>query len=199
MRVIAGSAGGLRLVAPKGARPTTDRVKESLFASLGDVVDDANVLDLFAGSGALGIEALSRGARWATFVDDDRAAVSAIRANLESTGFADRATVVGRAVGRVVRARSEQGDRERGEPRESGDVGAPFDLVLLDPPYDIGAQVLGDLLAVLDVGDWTEPGATVVVERRKGSEPVEHPEGWQVARERTYGDTLTLVLTVPSF
>jgi len=199
MRVIAGSAGGLRLVAPKGARPTTDRVKESLFASLGAVVDDAAVLDLFAGSGALGIEALSRGARWATFVDDGRDAVSAIRANLESTGFADRATVVGRPVGRVVRARSAQGDRERGEPRESGDLGAPFDLVLLDPPYDIGAQVLGDLLAAIDAGGWAAPGATIVVERRTGSDPVALPPQWQVARERTYGDTLTLVLSVPSF
>jgi len=199
MRVIAGSAGGLRLVAPKGARPTTDRVKESLFASLGAAVDDANVLDLFAGSGALGIEALSRGARRATFVDDDRDAMSAIRANLESTGFADRATVVGRPAGRVVRAHRERGAREPGAPRESADLGAPFDLVLLDPPYDIGAQVLGDLLAAIDAGGWVAPGATIVVERRTGSEPVTLPPRWQVARERTYGDTLTLVLTVPSF
>ena len=88
LRVIAGTAGGRRLVAPKGdARPTTDRLKEALFSSLGERVRDASVLDLYAGSGALAIEVLSRGASRAVLVDSDRAAEQAIRANLESTGF----------------------------------------------------------------------------------------------------------------
>src|SRR5918998_3417279 len=96
MRVIAGRWGGRRLQAPPGdaTRPTSDRVREALFSILGARVDDARVLDLFAGSGALGIEALSRGAASATFVDHDPDALAAVRANLDGTGLADRATVV---------------------------------------------------------------------------------------------------------
>src|SRR5215213_406307 len=91
LRVIAGSAGGRKLVAPKGgARPTTDRLKEALFSSLGSRVHDATVLDLYAGSGALSIEALSRGAARAVLVDRDAAAESAMRTNLQATGFSSR-------------------------------------------------------------------------------------------------------------
>src|SRR4051794_32309683 len=118
LRVVAGSVGGLHLVAPKGARPTTDRVKESLFASLGDVLHGADVLDLFAGSGALAIEALSRGAARAVLVDRDRHAVEAIRANLTTTGFTDRARVHSGPVAQFL---------HRVAPE------APFDLVFLDP------------------------------------------------------------------
>src|SRR5215471_16899259 len=116
LRVVAGSAGGLHLVAPKGARPTTDRNKESLFSSLGDAVVDAVVLDLFAGSGALGIEALSRGATRAVFVDRDRRAVDAVRANLHTTGFAERARVQGTGASTFLRRLSSE---------------APFDLVFV--------------------------------------------------------------------
>ncbi len=98
MRVIAGTRGGRRLVAPDGAdtRPTADRVREATFNALAslDALVDAEVVDLFAGSGAMGIEALSRGAAHATFVDDDRRAIEAVEANLAATGLADRATVV---------------------------------------------------------------------------------------------------------
>ena len=115
LRVIAGEAGGRRLVAPKGdVRPTADRVKESLFAALGaDRLEGAVVLDLYAGSGALGIEALSRGAATAVFVDKDHRAHEAIRTNLATTGFAERAHVsqaavdsfLGRPRGRTGRRR----------------------------------------------------------------------------------------------
>jgi 16S rRNA (guanine966-N2)-methyltransferase len=181
LRVVAGSAGGLHLVAPKGARPTTDRVKEALFASLGpDVVNDARVLDLFAGSGALGIEALSRGADRALFVDRDRHAIDAIHSNLATTGFSDRARVVRAAVATFVRR----------VPAE-----APFDLVCCDPPYDTGADDLHATLDALDGSGWLTPGATVVLESRTASPP-RLPENWQVARERAHGDTLLVVATV---
>jgi 16S rRNA (guanine966-N2)-methyltransferase len=120
VRVVAGVAGGRKLQAPAGKeiRPTSDRVREAIFSSLEsmDAVRDASVIDLFCGSGALGIEALSRGAASATFVDDDAAAVAAVRANLASTGLGG---------GEVVRA-----DALRWL---DGDAG--FDLALVDPPY----------------------------------------------------------------
>ena len=186
LRVIAGSAGGLHLVAPKGARPTTDRVRESLFASLADAVVDADVLDLFAGSGGLGIEALSRGARRATFVDHDREAIAAIGRNLETTRLSARALVARSDVDGWVRRRV-----------GAGPSGARFDLVFLDPPYEVSDTEVGRLLGLLDEAG-VGSGSTVVVERRAGSGRVELPSGWLVARERRYGDTLTLVLTVPA-
>ena len=134
MRVVAGTAGGLRLVAPAGqsTRPTTDRVREATFNALGSLgaLDGARVLDLFAGSGAMGIEALSRGARHATFVERDRAAIDAIRANLATTRLAEAAAVVP-ADATAFLASGPQ----------------PFDLALLDPPY--GYDGWADLLAPL--------------------------------------------------
>jgi 16S rRNA (guanine966-N2)-methyltransferase len=181
LRVIAGTAGGRRLVAPKGsARPTADRVKESLFAALGpDVVAGAVVLDLYAGSGALGIEALSRGANRAVFVDRDRRAEDAIRANLETTGFTERARMTRAAVGAFV-----------GRPFAS-----PFDLVFVDPPYDVDAAELSRVLERLTGPGVLAAGATVVVETRRGAPPV-LPDGWAVRWERAYGDTLLTVATV---
>jgi 16S rRNA (guanine966-N2)-methyltransferase len=181
LRVIAGTAGGLRLVAPKNARPSTDRAKESLFASLGPgPVDDAVVLDLYAGSGALGIEAMSRGAARAVFVDRDRHAVDAIRANLVTTGFTERARVQPSTVAAFLRHPSPE---------------APFDLVFCDPPYDRAAVELDAELTTLAGGGWLAPGATVVLERRAGSPP-ELPGGWRVGRELAHGDTLLVVATV---
>jgi 16S rRNA (guanine966-N2)-methyltransferase len=182
LRVIGGEAGGRRLVAPKGgARPTTDRVKEALFAALGpDAVADAVVLDLFAGSGALGIEALSRGAARAEFVDRERRAGDAVRANLEATGFADRARV------HVAPAASFL--------RRSG-LAAGFDLVFLDPPYDLDASDVASVLADLDAPGVLAPEATVVVETRRDADP-ELPPEWTVRWQRAYGDTLLTVATV---
>jgi 16S rRNA (guanine966-N2)-methyltransferase len=181
--VIAGSAGGLRLVAARSgaSRPTADRVKEALFASLGPgAVHDAAVLDLYAGSGALAIEALSRGAARALLVDRDRHAVSAMRRNLETTGLADRARVqessAAVALGRV--------------PPE-----APFDLVFLDPPYDTPDEELARVFEVLALPGWLSAGAVVVVERSKVSSPAPVPPDWQVGWRRAYGDTLVAVAT----
>src|SRR5262245_2322311 len=124
MRVVAGSARGRTLVAPPGARtrPTTDRVREAIFNALGSRggVEGEPVADLFAGSGALGVEALSRGAAHVTFVDRDRAARQAIRRNVEACGFADQATIVGLPVERWLAGLA---------------AGARFAVAFCDPPY----------------------------------------------------------------
>lgn len=173
MRVVAGSARGLRLDAPPGhgTRPTSDRVREAIFNSLhsGDLVVDAAVLDLFAGSGALGIEALSRGAAHATFVESDRAALATLRANIQRCGLTDRATVVASSAERFL-------DR-------SAVVGRPFDLALLDPPYAFDAW--SELLRSLDA-------ATLVVESDR---EVEIPARWDVMRHRAYGSTVVQIAT----
>jgi 16S rRNA (guanine966-N2)-methyltransferase len=171
MRVIAGTYGGRRLLAPGGTdtRPTADRVREALFSILGARVDGARVLDLFAGSGALGIEALSRGAESAVFVDDAPAAMRAIRGNLEALGIdadvrrSDALRFLGAAPG----------------------SGAQYDLVFLDPPYRL-ADTLADRLsealpAVL------APGAVAVAESdRRAPLALDLP----LLDERRYGDTL---------
>ena len=167
MRVVAGRLGGRRLHAPAGdtTRPTSDRVREALFSALGDV-SGAVVLDLFAGSGALGIEALSRGASAVTFVDRDERALAAVRANLEALG----------AVGKVVRSDA-IGFLKR-------DDGAVYDLVFLDPPYDSGPELgrgLSELLPEVVAQD-----AVIVTESNKRS-PLELT--LPLADERSYGDT----------
>lgn len=166
---MSGSARGRRLVSPPGARtrPTADRVREATFNalhSLGEVVD-AEVVDLFAGSGALGIEALSRGARRAVFVESDPAAVAAIRENLRHCGVDDRAEIV-------------VGDALRWCRGGSGDV----DLALCDPPYAF--EGWDELLSVL-------PARTAVVESDR---PIEVPATWRLVREKRYGTTVVRLL-----
>ena len=181
LRVVAGEAGGRHLVAPKGARPTADRVKESLFAALGDeLVTGATVLDLFAGSGALGIEALSRGAARAVFVDRDRHAEQAIRTNLATTGFGPRARVERAPVTSFLRRALPEG---------------AVDLVFLDPPYDSDRAAVDHVLATLATVPWLAAGATVIVESRRQQEPSQ-PPGWSVTWQRAYGDTLLTISTV---
>ena len=179
LRVIAGTAGGRRLVSPPGdrLRPTADRVKESVFSALGpDRLTGARVLDLYAGTGALAIEALSRGAEEAVLVERDAAAARAIQANLESTGMTGRA-VLRRSDVRSVLA---------------GPAAAPFDLVFLDPPYDLPDAALGEVLERLAQGGWTAPEATLVVERSAAGGAPPWPPNWRSTWERCYGDTLML-------
>lgn len=173
MRVVAGRHGGRRLVAPRGSatRPTSDRVREALFSTLGDV-GGARVLDLFAGSGALGLEALSRGAAQATFVDSAPAAIRAIRANLEALGeAADVRRADARAFLRAARAAGQQ-----------------YDLVLIDPPYRRASALARDLAAALPAV--LAPGARVAVESDRRA-PLEM--GLATVHERSYGDTLIRV------
>lgn len=184
--MIAGEAGGLRLAAPKGTRtrPTADRVKEALFAALGPGrLLGAVVLDCYAGSGALAIEALSRGAASALLIDRDPLAVDAIRRNLRFTALSDRARVQRRGVGSVV----------RGLPPAD----APFDLVFCDPPYDQPAGKLGGVLAALAGPGWLAEDGTIVVERSASAGPPPVPPGWGVTWSRVYGDTL-VVLVAPA-
>jgi len=187
LRVIAGSAGGLALVAPKGgaARPTSDRVKESLFAALGPGrIVDASVLDLYAGSGALAIEALSRGAARAVLVERDHAGVKAVRRNLASTRLRDRARVQDSTVATFLAGKL---------PAER-----PFDLVFLDPPYTAPTLELGRVLGGLDRTGWLAHSANVVIERPTNGAPGPVPESWETTWERAYGDTLVTVLTTPT-
>jgi 16S rRNA (guanine(966)-N(2))-methyltransferase RsmD len=171
VRIVAGRWGGRRLASPKGpaTRPTSDRVREALFSILGDRVQDARVLDLFAGSGALGLEALSRGAAAVTFVDSAPAAIRAVEANLEALGGAAevrRADAV-----RFIRAAP-------GEARH-------YDLVLLDPPYRLAARLGRELSEALPAV--LAHGALVVSESdRRAPLPLDLP----LKDERRYGDTL---------
>jgi 16S rRNA (guanine966-N2)-methyltransferase len=173
MRIVAGAARGRRLVAPKGddVRPTADRAKEALFASLQPLLVGARVLDLFAGSGALGLEALSRGAASATFVERDRAALRAIATNIEAVGMPGT-HVVAQPVARALVQEL---------------PGAPFDLVLLDPPYRTPKAEVETVLAALV--PHLAPGATVIIERsiRDGSPP--WPSELERGDPRRYGDT----------
>jgi 16S rRNA (guanine966-N2)-methyltransferase len=170
MRVISGTARGRKLVAPEGAttRPTPDRVREATFNALGSlaVVQEAAVLDLFAGSGAMGIEALSRGAARATFVDADLAARRAIDANLAACGLTDAAEVIASSAERFLAG---AGQHRR------------WDLALLDPPYDYDGwpELLLDL-----------PARVAVLEAPR---PVEPPFGWDVLRAKRYGRTHVVI------
>lgn len=185
MRVVAGTAGGLRLVTPPGrdVRPTTDRVREALFGALGSLgaVEGATVLDLFAGSGALGIEALSRGAAGATFVDRSPAALDAVRRNLAHTRTADRAVVVRSDALAHLAGLARGGDAPGGAP--------PPDLVLCDPPY--GLDTWDPLLAAVAAA---APGAVVAVESDRS---VALPPGWEVLREKRYGGTWVVLGRAP--
>ena len=178
-RIIAGEAGGRRLSVPpgEGVRPTSDRVKESLFAALGPGrLVGARVLDLYAGSGALGLEALSRGAAEAELVEHDAGAAGAIRDNIERLGFGERAVL---RIGTVATVLGGRAPERR------------FDVVFLDPPYDLPAAELEAALERL-AEDWLSPAAIVVVERAAASSPLGWPEGWGSTWERCYGDTLVL-------
>lgn len=181
MRVVAGKARGRALFAPKGEaiRPTSDRVRQALFDVLGPL-HEACVLDLFAGSGALGIEALSRGAKRALFVDAAREAILLTTRNLEHLGFAAQAAVwPGEAQSALSRAARE---------------GWRFDLALLDPPY------AGDTLEkVLAHPAWPElllPNGRLVVERAKRSQPLSLPKAFTQIDERLYGETQLCILTL---
>lgn len=181
MRVIAGRLGGRRLRAPKGrtTRPTSDRVREALFSMLGEL-DGSVALDLFAGSGALGIEALSRGAERVVFVERDPSAVATLRANLAALGLGEKeATVrVGDALGslRAARARDET-----------------YDLVFIDPPYRHASEFQGALSALLPA--LLSPAARVVVEsdRRVPAELA-----LETMTRRRYGDTTITIHRLPT-
>ena len=186
MRIIGGQFRGLHL-APVGEgdakahlRPTSDRVRESIFNLLinggyGDPVTGARVLDLFAGTGALGLEALSRGAETAVFVDDGAKALALLRENITK-----------------MRAEGETRIVRQNATRLPPNAEAPFSLVFLDPPY--GKGMGEEALASAQKGGWLAPGATVVWE--EGAAP-NVPEGFALVDQRRYGDTIVSLLAAP--
>ena len=183
MRVIAGSAGGLQLSVPKqGVRPTMDRVKAAIFSSLGETIIDARVLDLFAGSGALGIEALSRGAATVFFVDEDRQAIVAIEKNLVKTKFQGR-----------VRQQDVFEFLKRSSPADQADI------IFADPPYEksrAGEAYTEKLLSSPELMRLLEPGGIFVLEKRP-EEKLSDPESWEIIRRKKYGATEVLFLRRP--
>ncbi|MEP4379987.1 MAG: 16S rRNA (guanine(966)-N(2))-methyltransferase RsmD [Alphaproteobacteria bacterium] len=176
LRIIGGSHRGRRIEIPPGsdARPTGDRVREALFSILtsgiGDTpgLPDARILDACAGSGALGIEALSRGAARAVFFDTDRPARVQIGANLDALGLGDRADV------------HRTGDATKPP------AGTPCDIVFLDPPYD--SDVAQTAPAALAASGWIAPGGLIVIETRRGTE-IDCGPGFEMVDMRSYGDT----------
>jgi 16S rRNA (guanine966-N2)-methyltransferase len=179
MRVIAGRAGGVRLAAPKtGVRPTMDRVKAAIFSSLGDAVIGGRVLDLFAGSGALGIEALSRGAASALFVDEDRQSIATVEQNLAKT---------------QLQARVRRGEVFDFLRRFSSEE---FRIIFADPPYEKTKS--GEAYTKLLLGDEAlarllEPDGIFVLEKHP-SERLPENRFWSVIRAKTYGETEVLFL-----
>lgn len=181
MRVIAGSAGGIRLAVPKsGVRPTMDRVKAAIFSSLGDTITDARVLDLFAGSGALGIEALSRGAASVLFVEEDRKLTEAIEKNLAKT----------KLDGRVRR-------QEVFEFLQRSSRTERFQIIFADPPYEktkSGERFIEKLLKSEALAQLLEPNGVFVLEKRP-TEQTPVTTLWDIVREKKYGSTEVLFLS----
>jgi 16S rRNA (guanine966-N2)-methyltransferase len=176
-RVIAGEAGGRRLAVPdgRGTRPTSDRAREGLFGtivSLTGSLDGARVLDLYAGSGAVGLEALSRGAGHVLLVESDPRAARVIRDNVEAIGLPGAEVLTDRAE-RVLAKNPDHG---------------PYDVVFADPPYALAGDEVSAMLNALVKQGWLAPGALVIVERATRSGPVSWPGGVEPDRARRYGE-----------
>lgn len=177
--MIAGQARGRQLTVPKGraTRPTGDRVREAMFAAAGSVLgsfEGTRVLDLYAGSGAAGLEALSRGAEHALLVEADPRPAQAIRANLAAVGLDG---------GRLVQDRVER-LLDRGLPPGE----EPYDVLFADPPYALPGTELTGVLDVAATRGWLTPGALAIVERASRSEPLRWPPGFSPLQSRRYGE-----------
>lgn len=174
--MVGGEFGGRRILAPhgRGVRPTLDRVREAIFDVLGSGVEGAKVLDLFAGSGALGIEALSRGACHVTFCDSSSRAVQAIHRNLERLGIREsQARVLQMPAAQAIRVLANEGDR--------------FDIVFVDPPYD--ALLYEATLTALAIAKVVTPGGRVIVEHSRRTRVGAVYGDLQAIKTRRYGDT----------
>jgi 16S rRNA (guanine966-N2)-methyltransferase len=176
-RIIAGSARGRRLAVPDGrsTRPTSDRTREGLFSALDAALNGfggLRVLDLYAGSGAVGLEALSRGAAAALLVDSDRAAVRVMHANLDTLGLPGARIAIERVEHLAATPCTEE----------------PYDLVYLDPPYPMPAEDLAGVLVALADNGWIAPGAMIAVERASRGPEWQWPAGFDALRSRAYGE-----------
>ena len=178
-RVIAGEAGGRRLAVPAGrdTRPTSDRAREGLFATISSMVGSVagfRVLDLYAGSGAVGLEALSRGAAHVLLVESGARAGRVIQQNIEAIGLPGAEVIIDR-VERVLARGPASGDGR-------------YDLVFADPPYALASEQVSGMLSALAGRAWLAPGALVIVERATRSGPVSWPAGFEPDRARRYGE-----------
>jgi 16S rRNA (guanine966-N2)-methyltransferase len=180
MRIVGGTARGRRIAAPPGrsTRPTSDRARAALFSTLTawGALPGARILDLYAGSGAVGLEALSRGAASVVFVESDRAAVRVLRQNVDDLGLSAAqvaVTSVERFVAEMARTSAYPG---------------PYDIAFLDPPYALSNDRLAAVLGDLRRNGWLAPGATVVVERASRSLSFGWPDGFVAERSRRYGE-----------
>jgi 16S rRNA (guanine966-N2)-methyltransferase len=174
-RIVGGAAGGRRLAVPAGrdVRPTSDRAREALFGTVGTMIDlaGASVLDLYAGSGAVGLEAVSRGAARAVLVDSDPRATEAARANATALGLAGRVEVVRNRVDRFLATTEAE----------------PFDIAFADPPYAMPDGEVDEMLGHLAAG-WLAPGALVVVERSSRGGGPTWPPSLRSIKQRRYGE-----------
>ncbi len=189
-RVIGGEAGGRRLAVPGGreTRPTSDRAREGLFATISSITGSlagARVLDLYAGSGAVGLEALSRGAGHVLLVESGARAGRVIRANIESLGLPGAEVIVDR-VERVLAGGPGMPDGPGAPDGPAGD--ARYDVMFADPPYALAGEEVSAMLTALAARAWLAPGALVIVERATRSGPVRWPEGYIQDRARRYGE-----------
>lgn len=178
-RIVAGRAGGRPLKVPaKGTRPTSERVREALFSRLDHmgILAGAAVLDLYAGSGALGLEALSRGARRATFVEKSRPAATVVKQNLAATDLAAHGSVICADVSSYTAQ------------REGASLSGEYDVIFIDPPYDMPAADLNTVLARL--GPWMHPDTLVIVEASSRAPEPEWPADLVREERRAYGETI---------
>jgi 16S rRNA (guanine(966)-N(2))-methyltransferase RsmD len=185
MRIVAGSAKGRALAGPKSTskhiRPTADRVRETLFNVLGQWLEGHSVLDLYAGTGALGLESISRGAKNAVLVDSDREALALCRTNTDALGFAERVEIVSQPVERALQTLGRRGDK--------------FDLIFADPPY--AARVVEGVLDGLAKHGLLAPEGTVVIEHDKREPAPESHAGFERVDQRRFGDTLVSLFRIP--
>jgi 16S rRNA (guanine(966)-N(2))-methyltransferase RsmD len=185
MRIVAGSAKGRALAGPKTTskhiRPTADRVRETIFNVLGQWLEEQKVLDLYAGTGALGLESVSRGAPKAVLVDSDREALALCRANTDTLGFGARVEILAQPVERALEVLGRRGDK--------------FQLIFADPPY--AARVVETVLEGIARSKVLAPGGTVVVEHDKREAAPESHEGFERVDQRRFGDTLVSLFRIP--
>jgi 16S rRNA (guanine(966)-N(2))-methyltransferase RsmD len=185
MRIVAGTARGRALAGPKPTskhiRPTADRVRETLFNVLGQWLEGQAVLDLYAGTGALGLESLSRGATKAVLVDSDREALSLCRTNTDTLGFADRVEIIPQPVERALETLGRRGER--------------FELIFADPPY--AARVVEGVLDGVARHGLLAPGGAVVIEHDKREPAPESHAGFERVDQRRFGDTLVSLFRIP--
>jgi 16S rRNA (guanine966-N2)-methyltransferase len=192
-RVIAGEAGGRRLAVPDGrdTRPTSDRAREGLFATVASIVGSlagTRVLDLYAGSGAVGLEALSRGAEHVLLVEYGARAARVIKANIDAIGLPGAAVIADRVERVLARGPAPAGDGPAPAPSQASPSGARYDVVFADPPYAMADADVSRMLSLLADRPWLAPGALVIVERATRSGPLRWPDGFVPDRARKYGE-----------